>query len=352
MRTLIAAALLAATILGAHCASAAEPLVVRIGFADVGPANQPYSGNGIAAIAHARGYIADEFKNDPNIKFQFSFHRGGPALNEAMANHQLDFGQIGDLPGLIGRSNGLKTKLLMASDSRQNLYLGVTPKSGITSLKDITGKKIALFRGTNLQLAANRLLTDNKMTEKDVRIINMNFYDSFAALASGDIDGSFGEADLAVMEQKGLDKVIWNSKKEPNYTRQTLFSVTEDFNNAHPEVVARVVKAIVRAAKWAEDEANREEVFKTLALNGRSLDVFRAEFANQTMNYRLSPIIDPFLMQKLAVSAKIAKEIGLIRNEVSIPDWFELKYLNAALKELGYENVWKAYGPDGEPVAR
>lgn len=351
MKTLFVAALLALCTITRGPATAAEPLVVRIGFADVGPANQPYSGNGIAAIAHARGYITDEFKGDPNIKFQFSFHRGGPALNEAMANKQLDFGQIGDLPGLIGRSNGLRTKLLLGSDSRQNLYLGVTPKSGIASLKDIRGRKIALFRGTNLQLAANRLLDANKMTEKDVRIINMNFYDSFAALAAGDVDGSFGEADLAILEQKGVDKIIWNSKKEPNYTRATLFSVTEDFDHAHPQIVARVVKAIVRGAKWAEDEANREEVFKTLALNGRSIEVFRAEFANQTMNYRLSPIIDPFLMNKLAVSAKIAKDIGLIRNEVNTSDWFELKYLNAAITSLGYGNVWKSYGPDGQPIA-
>jgi len=352
MKTLIAAGLLAISSLAAGLATAAEPIVVRIGFADVGPANQPYSGNGIAAIAHARGYIADEFKNDPNIKFQFSFHRGGPAVNEAMANKQLDLAQIGDLPGLIGRANGLKTKILLGSDSRQNLYLAVTPKSGITSVKDIAGKKIALFRGTNLQLAANRWLEANKFTEKDLRIINMNFYDSFAALAAGDVDGAFGEADLAILEQKGVDKVIWNSKQEPQYTRATLFSVTDEFNAAHPEIVARVVKAIVRAAKWAEDEANREEVFKTLALNGRSIDVFRAEFANQTMNYRLSPVIDPFLTAKLAVSAKIAKDAGLIRNDVSTSDWFELKYLNAAIKELGYENVWKSYGPDGQPVGK
>src|SRR5947199_716998 len=129
MRSLTIAGMLALSMLATGLATAAEPVVVRMGFADVGPANQPYSGNGIAALAHAKGYIADEFKNDPNIKFQFSFHRGGPAVNEAMANKQLDIAQIGDLPGLIGRANGLKTKILPGSDSRQNPYPGVTPKS-------------------------------------------------------------------------------------------------------------------------------------------------------------------------------------------------------------------------------
>ncbi len=104
---MIATALLAVSTLDTGFAAAADPVIVRLGFADVGPANQRYSRNGIGALAHARRYIAEEFKNDPNIKFEFSFHRGGPVVNEAIANEQLDIAQIGDLPGLLGRANGL-----------------------------------------------------------------------------------------------------------------------------------------------------------------------------------------------------------------------------------------------------
>ncbi|MBD4988119.1 ABC transporter substrate-binding protein, partial [Xanthomonas citri pv. citri] len=78
----------------------------------------------------------------------------GPAVNEAFANNQLDFALQGDLPQIIGRANGLKTKILLASGAHAPIYLAVPKDSPIRKVADLKGRKVSIFRGTNNHLAA------------------------------------------------------------------------------------------------------------------------------------------------------------------------------------------------------
>src|ERR1700761_1637421 len=102
--------------------ASSEPLTVRIGFANVGADNRQFSGG---SVAHSEHYLDQEFKDQSNVKIEWSFFKGaGPAVNEALANNQLDFAIQGDLPEIIGRANGLKTKLLLASvRTRRSIWL-------------------------------------------------------------------------------------------------------------------------------------------------------------------------------------------------------------------------------------
>ena len=59
----------------------------------------------------------------------------GPAVNEALSNKQIDFAYQGDLPQVVGRANGLKTKLLVASGVRNNLYLVAPAASPLSSIR-------------------------------------------------------------------------------------------------------------------------------------------------------------------------------------------------------------------------
>ncbi len=186
-------------------AHAADPLVVRVGYASIGVGNRPFVGGSSAATAHAEGYLEQEFAGDPGVRIEWSFFKGaGPAVNEAIANGQLDFALQGDLPSLIGRSNGLKTKLLLASGAHQATYLAVPKGSAVRSVKDLRGRKMAMFRGTNHQLAINKVLAANGLTERDLKIINMDTATMSAAVATRDVDAAFGEPALLDVAGQGL----------------------------------------------------------------------------------------------------------------------------------------------------
>src|SRR5476649_897234 len=109
---------------------AAEPLKeIRIGVATVGVGGKPVAGGTAFNTAQIKGLIDDEFKKD-GIKVEWSFFKGaGPAVNEALANKQLDFAWQGDLPAIVARAGGVKTKLILASDQKQFIYLAVPADS-------------------------------------------------------------------------------------------------------------------------------------------------------------------------------------------------------------------------------
>ncbi|MGL4605632.1 MAG: nitrate ABC transporter substrate-binding protein, partial [Iodobacter sp.] len=102
-------AVLALTLISA--ASWADPAkVIRIGVATTGTGGRPVFGGASIASANVRGLLEEEFKKD-GIKVEWNFFKGaGPAVNEAIANKLLDFAWQGDLPAIVGKSGGLKTK--------------------------------------------------------------------------------------------------------------------------------------------------------------------------------------------------------------------------------------------------
>jgi sulfonate transport system substrate-binding protein len=52
----------------------------------------------------------------------------------------------------------LQTKLLVASGGFANTYLAAPIGSQVHSISDLKGKTVANFKGTNLELAAARIL--------------------------------------------------------------------------------------------------------------------------------------------------------------------------------------------------
>jgi sulfonate transport system substrate-binding protein len=347
----------ALALLGLGIASAApafaEPLTIRFGFAQVGVGNRQFGSGSPAAIVHEKGLLEAEFKNDPDIKVEWSFFKGaGPAVNEALANDQLDFAQQGDLPAIVGRSNGLKTRIIVANSIRANIYLAVRKDSGIEKFEDLKGRKVAQFRGTNLQLATDKVLAAHGLTERDIRFINMDFATATAALVNGDIDAAFGQADYLALEKQDVARVVYTTRgDDPTFTRHAHVLVTEKFEREHPDLTARVVKVLVRAAAWSSDENNREAVFESWAKSGIPIETFRADFEGQTLKYRNTPLLDPFLIAAYRDQAERARQYRLLRGDVSIDDWFEPKYVDRAIAELGLQNYWPRYDAKGQQVA-
>lgn len=353
MLKILALALAGLSLAGLNPA-AAEPLTIRVAFSQIGVGGRPYAALQSSAIAHARGYFTDEFKSDPDIKFEFTFFKGaGPATNEAAANGQVDFFSQGDLPSIIGRASGLKTHILANVAGRQSRYVAVRPDSDIRRIDDLKGRKVSQQRGTNITLSISKIIAAHGLAERDIKFLNMDNATAKAALLGGDIDAAFGTQDLLELERDGKVRLIYSSKNDdPTVTSNSTFLVREEFERAHPEIVARVVKALVRAAAWSSDEANREAVFETFALTGIPVEIYRAEYDGQPLALRNSPLIDEFLIARYKEQAVFAKEFGLIRREVDTAGWFEPKYLEAALKDLQLERAWKRYDGAGTALAQ
>lgn len=333
---------LSIALLAAAPAMAAAPAIIRIGVAQPAYGTPPTIGGSTIAIAHATGAIEQEFKPD-HIKVEWYFFKGaGPAVNEALSNRQLDFAFQGDLPSIIGKAAGLKTRVILATGTRGNIYLAAPADSAIRTVADLRGKRVAIFKGTNAQLPIDRLLAAHGLTEKDLKVVNLDTATAQAALTTRDIDAVFGSFELLKLRDKGVAKIVYSSKgHSPVFTRQGHMLVTDDFATRYPEQTRRFVKAVVKVAHWSSEEAHRDDVFRLWARPGTvKFEHWQEDYDNQPLRVRLSPLFDPFLTDRYRDAVEHAYQFRLIRSKFDVDRWIDRSFLQASLKELKLDGYW------------
>lgn len=346
---LLAAAAVATLVVlpGALAQTPKEALPDTIRFAAFGQGyGQPF-GVATLAVAHVKGFIADEFKDTP-VKFTWSYPSGtGPAINEAIANGQVDFAQYGGLPNIIGRANGLPTRIIQ-SYGVTNIIAAARTGLPINSFKDIKGRRVTIAKGTILHWAFLKALEANGLTLRDVTVVDLKTADQLAALAAGSVDVSIGTTALFSLEDKGVAKIFYTSRDgAPKAAGFGGVTVTESFAAKYPEATRRVSRALVRAGEWLGREENREEVLRIWSKSGTPYEALKRDYEGVSLKQAFNPLIDDFLIEQYRDAIAFSKDEKLIRNDIDLKQWFAPQYLDAALKDLGLERHWPRRARDG-----
>lgn len=339
--------IIAAFAAGNAPAQEAPPKVIRL----AGPGNaegKPF-GTGPIGVLKVKGYLEDEFKKD-GVTIQWQFPRGtGPAINETFANGQLDFSSYGGLPNIIGRGAGLRTKVLSSYGSSPT-YLVARNGSGIDTIADIKGKKISLSRGTILQLSLNSLLERQNLTEKDIQLFDLITADQISAIQSGDVDAVVGTSSVLALVERGFGKIVFSTKgKLDPASNFGSFVVLEDFAKKYPQTTQRVLQAFLRAAHFASQEENRNELYDIWARAGQSRATVATDYDGDSLRQRTNPLLDEFYVANVKRGVKFSVDSKLIKQGFDVESWVDRKAQDSALKSLGYENFWKPHDAKGQP---
>jgi sulfonate transport system substrate-binding protein len=329
-------------------ARADKPSELRIPFPGVGIGNRPFVGGATLANLHLQGSLEEEFKAD-GISVKWTFLRGaGPAANELYANGLADLSGLGDLPFIVGTASGLKRRVLASAFIRGNTYLVVPADSPIQSLKDLRGKKVAIFKGTNIQIAIGQILEANGLSEKDIRGINLDTGASRAAIVTKDIDAYFGGSDVLSLRDQGVAKLIYSTRGDPRFLRHGALIATESYINKYPDVVQRVVNRYVDAAKWISDrEANPAPVFQLWTKSGVQFANYKEDYQGLSLKTASSPLLDPYIVSQFKKKIELAKKFGLIKQTFAFEPLIEDRFLKKALKDKGLEGYWPAFPESG-----
>ncbi|MFT3857193.1 MAG: TetR family transcriptional regulator [Aquabacterium sp.] len=284
-------------------AAGAKPTVIRIGFPGAGTSGRPLPTSGFTANTVFRSELEQELQAD-GIKIEYKYYVGaGPALNEAFANGLLDFcfGH-GDLPLIVGRSTGLKHRVLLSSGRGDDFYFVTPATSTAKSLADLRGKTLSCQKGTAGQLRLYRFLQKFGYTEpeKEFRIISQTTDDRRASLATGDIAGAldtpFG------LEARGVAKRLAEVLDDPKLSSPGSVWVAEAFDNQYPEVVQRIVTRLVKVAHWSTQEANRETQYQLWTRSGNNtyIDNKRVWDRVKDLRERMNPLLDDYYTSSIA----------------------------------------------------
>lgn len=328
-------------ILGAVGAAwaADKPTVIRFANPGVGVGNRPVVGGNFWNLAHSRGLFEQEFKSD-GTEIRWSFLRGaGPAVNELFANDLVDVASLGDLPSVVGRAGGLKTRVLLTT-GRGNLYIAVPADSNVQKVTDLRGRKVGIFKGTATQLGANRVLASFGLNEKDIRSINVDTNTGKAAIVTKDLEALFGGSDLLALRDQGVARIIYTTKgQDPKLQSNGSLVVSEDFIKRYPNTVKRIVRTLVLSSKWL-NEVEPSQVYQLWSKSGVPFSNYKEDWRGDDVKVRTSPRLDPYVVSNYKRAVADAKRFGLLKNEFSVEQWFDPSILNEVLKEEGLESYW------------
>ncbi len=240
----------AAVLMSMSAQALAEPL--KIGYSD-------WPGWVAWEVAIEKQWFKEE---GVEVKFEWFDY---VASMDAFAAGKLDGVGMTNGDALVTGATGAKSVMIIMNDysNGNDMVIG---KPGITSVKDLKGKKIGVEIGFVSHLLLLNALKDNGMTEADVELVNVPTNETPQVLASGDVD-----AIVAWQPSSGMalnlvpgSKPIYTSKDEPGLIYD-LLAVSPASLSAHREEWKKVAKVWYRVVDYLKDPKTHDDAIRIMA---------------------------------------------------------------------------------------
>jgi NitT/TauT family transport system substrate-binding protein len=203
----------------------------------------PWPGSASLFVAHENGYFRDE-----GLDVTFHSYISGHLGLDAVLSGQADFATAGDTP--VARA-AIEAKPVMViatlCDIDRAIVIVARKDRGISSAKDLVGKKVGVVKGTTADFFLNIFLTTSYIPPGDVRIINLAADEVVDALVKGKVDAvsTWSPHTILAADKLGDNAVIFD---DPSIYRMTWNIVSsKEFVARNPQRIKKVLAAIVRA---------------------------------------------------------------------------------------------------------
>lgn len=275
------------------------------------------------AIADSLGFWEDEFGAD-GIKVEGTAFANGPAFVDALATDQIDFGSIGDQPAISAFAAGKGLKVIGIYNVSDAGAIYAHADSGIETVQDLEGKKVAYAAGTAGEKMLKKILDAEGMAEDAIEAINLSGTDAVVAFGAGDVDAVvyYGNFYSNFEDDSNIVKVA----NYADYGRIVgPIVVSDSFADRYPELTARVLKVFAREAEWLAD--NREEAIALLEEYGQYTE------ENAIIRYEQDTFGVAFSeadAEALNDTAQFLYDSGIIDHAISTDDFVDTQYLREA----------------------
>ena len=216
---------------------------------------------------------AKELEKATGYKINWRQFGGGGEVVKAMASGAVQIGEAGSAPIAAAVSRGEPLELFWILDDIGSAEALVAKKdSGINTIADLKGKKIAMPFNSTTHFHTMVALEQAKVNPADVQILNMRPPEVRAAWQRGDIQATF-IWDPVLAEVKKDGKVITTSGKISADTGKATFDgyvVNRDWAKANRDFMVKFVQVLAAAdenyrrnkAKFTPDSAEVKAIAK------------------------------------------------------------------------------------------
>ena len=207
----------------------------------------------------------------------------GADVNRAFASGSIDIGAIGSSPAAIGISTGLGYEVFWFHDvigTAESLV--VRPDSGISSVQDLVGKRVATPFASTAHFSLQNAMALNGVDPSSVELFDMQPDDIYAAWLRGDIDAAYvWDPVLSKLYEEGAVAVISSADlAEQGIVTADLAVINKEFADKYPAVATGYIKAQLYAVDLFNND--REKALSTIA---EAIDISREDAETQANGF-------------------------------------------------------------------
>ena len=275
-------------------------------------------------IADKKGFFQEAFGDDTEVIFTIA--DSGSAIMETMTSGEVEFAALGDMPVIQAKANGLDVKVISSLFRSTSGYQLIAAKdSGIKSISDLKGKRVAVMSGSTNHKLFLKYLDSENLTENDMEVVYLKNKDQLAAFVANSVDAAVTQVPTSttieakagayeVVDANGYDDIL------------TVIAGNNEYMKENPKEAKAFLQAIFKATDWIEN--NKEEAIQIVVDEmGDSYENVELYYNTRTFEYSL----DDSVKMALEDTISYLYDQGTIKSEPKVEDIVDSTYL----KELG-----------------
>jgi taurine transport system substrate-binding protein len=275
---------------------------------------------------------AKEIEKQTGYKISWKQFGGGGEVIKAMASGAVQIGEVGSAGISAAVSRGEPYELFWILDDIGDAEALVAKNgSGINSVADLKGKKIAMPFNSTTHFHTMVALEQAKVNPADVQILNMRPPEVRAAWQRGDIQATF-IWDPVLAEVKKDGKVITSSGKISAETGKATFDgyiVNKDWAKANRDFMVKFVKILAASddsyrknmAKWTADTPEVKAVAKWSGAKPEDVPAGMALYRFPTLAEQNSKWLAKDGVAAKALAATATFQLSQKQIEKTLPDY-------------------------------
>jgi sulfonate transport system substrate-binding protein len=265
----------------------------------------------VSLVLRDKGWMEEEFAKD-GTKVEWVLSLGSNKALEFLNGNNIDFGSSAGAAALLAKSNGVPIKAVYIFDKPEWTALVTLKDSPIHTVQDLRGKRIAVTRGTDPHIFLLRALALNGLKTQDVKMVLLQHPDGRVALERGDVDAWAGLDPYMAQTELELGSRLFFRNADLN--TYGFLNVREDFAQAHPDAVERVLTVYEAARTWSL--AHPAELRAIVAKAGKLTDAVAARDLER--NDLSSGAIGAKQRDAIVAAGDVLRESGIIPVDTDI----------------------------------
>ena len=246
----------------------------------------------------------------------------------AVVTGTVDFATFGIAAAMLGAAAG-EPVVIFAPQCNGGMAVVSSLKSDIKTIKDLKGKKVAIWPSSTQEVVILERLKAEGMSIKDIQPIRLPFSDMAPALARGDIDAYVGaEPGPGISLANGVGRIVEYPYSTAIGSLNMIWATRQEMIDKNPELVKLMVEMHRKATEYAMGK-RAEMVKMTMQKLGQQQKSIELAAPNVQLTWRID---DEFIKRAKAYGA-LMLEKKQIRELPNFDRFINTKFMPANVPE-------------------